>query len=1550
MNALLRMSSLALPLGLCASLAYSVTGNPRTRNLSGVGSFDGADVRTSRDDVLIPMAQGSPAETNWYSVIAPPGFSLIANHFEHGSNTVAEVLPSVPQGTMLYKWVVTNGTYTVNQFIDGAWLVPEQTLGPGEGAFVRNPTTNSFQLTFSGEPPKKTSLPLLYHGWNLISLPSPGLTQFTPQEEDVIVQVHAPEETYTVHTFSFGQWWDSPPNPKIGESFFYKSSLGPEAPPPLASTLYFATLVPADNINVRFPSTDDPTLPGFSGSNFLGQIYAGHDSSSLMPVGQPIAFGTGNFASYLLGGVVSLEPLSGPVTVEVRVWEAPAASFESAGISGRSFPLAVNLSGFGPLELPADLIGLKSTSIGPLSAPVITTQPLSQVVALGDAVYLKVVAQGAFTYQWFLNSILIAGATNATLILDNVTTNQAGVYTVGVSNPAGSVISAPATLTIKPLRYDPLEEWRTVRMATETNLNAIAFKKDRFVAVGDRGFVLSSTDGSAWRPSQAGTNALLATAAGGGLFLTIDNGFPSPQVFSSVDGMNWVATQIGGSIYGLSYGNGSFVAVGSTTVPSFSFWQTVAEIARSTDGRSWTDHTIQVPAWSRAPGPSGQALRGVAVGPALFVAVGDAGAILTSVDGANWTEQEIGITLHAVTFGNGEFVAVGATGHIFTSADGVSWHEQISGTAEELAAINYGAGQFVAVGGAGTILSSPDSLTWTNRNSGTTNRLAGIAFGNDTFVLVGEGGVIIESGLVQPKVGFPEFMTQPYDQTVFAGTDVLFSATARSDAALSYQWQFNGTNILGATNRVLSLPTVATNQAGFYTVVAGSAAGTVSSLPAKLIVKTALDQWLIRATPANVRNLNAITYGNGQFIAVGESGIILSSPDGEKWTARASTITNNLNGILYGNGRFVAVGDLGAIVNSEDGLNWVSVGSGTTSALTSVAYGNGIYVAVGRDTVTSADGIHWMVQSSGSGSLFSGIAYGAGQFVAVTTDGVIYSSSGGTLWTKQHCTPCEAQIFVPEGFFGVTHGPELFVAVGGGSYFYLPKGPLVHFPIISSSPDGLTWKDGPAPAGEFLGVTYGEGGFVAVGGNSGNGFTPAGVIASSPDGAAWTLHDAASNNWLRGVAYGNGTFVAVGDGGVILQSGQFSTRPRVSVSTLAGSGVAGYRDASAGQAQFNEPNGGFVGPDGMIYIADGSNHAIRRVDSMNGDVLTVAGTGKAGFLDGPAPRAQFNTPLGVFVAGKIIYVADTLNHRIRKIEPGIVPLVSTVAGSGQAGYQDGPALTAEFNFPNDLVVDAKTNIYVCEFYNHTIRIIHPDGLVTTFIGNGMAGTNNGLGMEAQLNFPAGIAVDLEGNFFITEWSSHRIRKATPDGRVTTYAGSSVSGFVNGPAATAQFYEPDGIAVDLFGDIFITEHHNHSIRKISRDGQVSTLAGTGLAGYADGDGSVAQFSAPGGLGVDLRGHIFVADTGNHVVRKITFPDVAPVWANLRANSIQLSAAGGLSLSVEAPAGSNLKVETSEDLIHWAEFVRIHMPANRASVDDPEAHSKRYRFYRARVFAP
>ncbi len=266
-------------------------------------------------------------------------------------------------------------------------------------------------------------------------------------------------------------------------------------------------------------------------------------------------------------------------------------------------------------------------------------------------------------------------------------------------------------------------------------------------------------------------------------------------------------------------------------------------------------------------------------------------------------------------------------------------------------------------------------------------------------------------------------------------------------------------------------------------------------------------------------------------------------------------------------------------------------------------------------------------------------------------------------------------------------------------------------------------------------------------------------------------------------------------------------------------------------------------------------------------VTTFAGSGTMGAADGVGTEASFNLPTVVTLdSQQNIYVVDRSNNKIRKITP--TGTVTTVAGTGDFGSTDGLALEATFFYPDGAVVDSQDNLFVSDQSNHTIRKITPDGWVTTFAGTGNYGDVDGPGATAQFYYPAGMAIDTNDILYVADYGNHKIRKITPDGIVSTLAGTGEMGAANGTTETAQFNGPTGVGVDSQGTVFVADYYNHSIRKITTAGQVTTLAGNGTIGHDDGMGENARFYNPAIVAVDADDNLFISDEQNNKIRKIT----------------------------------------------------------------------------------
>ena len=328
------------------------------------------------------------------------------------------------------------------------------------------------------------------------------------------------------------------------------------------------------------------------------------------------------------------------------------------------------------------------------------------------------------------------------------------------------------------------------------------------------------------------------------------------------------------------------------------------------------------------------------------------------------------------------------------------------------------------------------------------------------------------------------------------------------------------------------------------------------------------------------------------------------------------------------------------------------------------------------------------------------------------------------------------------------------------------------------------------------------------------------------------------------------------------------------INTVAGGGTNNPGDG--GQAidcELNSPTGVAVDAAGNFYICERDAHRVRKV-TPDGTITTIAGTGVAGYSGdgGMATAAMLNKPYCILVdvSGSVL-VGD--QSTVRKISSD--GFINTIAGIGVLGFSGdgGPATMAEINGSSGLATDIAGNIYLADFENNRIRKINTGGIITTIAGTGSTLYNgdNIPATNANLYAPAGVAVDNANNIFITDYRHHRIRKVTPDGIITTIAGTGIAGYSgDGVVATlAQFDRPIGITVDDYGNVYIGATYNNRVRKISSAGIVTTIAGNGLTIFA-GDGgpaTVASVVTPTGVGIDASGNLLVCDFGNRRIRRI-----------------------------------------------------------------------------------
>ena len=879
-----------------------------------------------------------------------------------------------------------------------------------------------------------------------------------------------------------------------------------------------------------------------------------------------------------------------------------------------------------------------------------------------------------------------------------------------------------------------------------------------------------------------------------------------------------------------------------------------------------------------------------------------------------------------------------------------------------------------------------------------------------------------------------EYTQQPASVTSASGAAITLSAVTRSNFTVSYQWFRNGSAISGATSATYVISSLSASYTGSYYLIATNSAGSLQST----IVSVKLNPVITWSSPATIHygallsstQLNAAADVAGTFVyspvagttpALGTNLLTTTFTPDDTVNYASRTVTVNLivdqiapgapTGVsgVSGNAQAVVsftapVSNGGATITSYtitatpvSGGSAVTA-SGSTTPITVTGLTNGTSYtfsatatnSVGTSSASSASSTIIPVTVPGAPTGLSGVS---GNTQAVISFAAPTSNGGATITSYTlTATPVSGGSAVtasgsttPITVTGLTNGTSYTFSatatnsVGTSSSSSASSAVTPILPVaITTQPINLTVAQGyPASftvaASGTVPLTYqwSKNG-VAISGATSATYTIAAVATTDAGNYTVTITNAAgsvtssaatltvqafnvltanqnviagkSAAFMSGVNLGSTQWQVSTDAGVtwtnltnnstydgvttnVLEILKVTTamsknryRYQVTINNQITTSTAGV--VTVGTAFLLLPVGVQVDAAGNLYVSDAAGQTVRKISS-DFKISTLAGNALSqGSTDGVAAAAKFNEPTGLVLnADNSLLLADTSNAALRQIST--VGTVTTFAGtSGSKGSTDATGTAARFSAPVGLTRDGSGNYYVADQTNHTIRKISASGVVTTLAGTaGQSGSVDGTGAAARFNLPTGITCNAQGDLYVSDLGSHLIRKVTTAGVVTTLAGQAgVSGSTDGSGTAARFFKPAGLAIDSAGNVYVADMGNSTLRKISASGVVSTLAGLPtIDGLMDGTGSNAWFAEPQGLTLDSAGNIYVADTANAVLRKVTpeglvttlaLAGTAPLISS-QPVSITISSGGTATFSVLAIGDAPLSYQWKKD---------------------------------------
>jgi hypothetical protein len=784
----------------------------------------------------------------------------------------------------------------------------------------------------------------------------------------------------------------------------------------------------------------------------------------------------------------------------------------------------------------------------------------------------------------------------------------------------------------------------------------------------------------------------------------------------------------------------------------------------------------------------------------------------------------------------------------------------------------------------------------------------------------------------------PSFTTQPTSASVNVGGSVTFTSAASGTPAPTYQWYRGTTALTGQTAASLSLSNVQTTDAGSYTVVATNSAGTATSNAATLTVTAVAPS--ITTQPQNA----TATVGNSVTLSVVASG---TAPLTYQWKKGTTSITgatlasytiSSVQTTDAGSYTVTVTNSAGSVTSSAATLTVSSAPSITSQPQsTSVVAGSSASFSV---TATGSAPLSYQWQKGGtaiSGATSSTYTIASAQTTDAGSYTVVVTNGSGSVTSTAATLTVSASAVAPS----ITTQPQSSTVTVGSA---------ATFTVAASGTAPLTyqWRKGGTAISGATSATYSiasaqaadAGSYTVVVTNGAGSVTSAAAtltvnpapvapvittqptshsVASGHDVSfsvvatgyptptyAWSVSANSGTSWTAvssGTNYSGATTATLTvKSATTAQSGYLY---RCVVTNSSGSATSNNATLTVISAIFPAPSGlAVVASSGVLTVADSSNNTIQTVGT-NWAVSALAGAaGQQGSTDGTGVAALFRQPNGVAQdsAGNV-YIADTGNSLIRKVTAAGV--VTTLAGSSSnQAYRDGVGTAAWFNASTALTIDSLGNVFVADTANSVIRKIATDGTVTTLAGTaGSTGSADGTSAAARFNQPAGIIVDSAGNLYVSDTNNHTIRKVTSAGVVTTLAGlAGVSGSSDGTGTAAQFNLPRGLCYDGSGNLYVADTANSSIRKVTTAGVVTTFAGLStVSGLLDGTGIESWFNQPRDVKIDSSGNLYVADTGNAAIRKITAAGV------VTTPSLTVSSSSGSSSSSSSSSSSGSSSE-------------------------------------------